>query len=101
MLVFLEGWFLSGVVVLMSCAEFSADVVSFMSSLGLSDLGEAGIRLPPEEWDWESCCRVCVLLVAMGHVLPGSLSSRMALGPVGPSVRLYSELMRIRGLAQK
>jgi len=101
MLGFLEGCLFSGIRVLMGCVEFSAEVVSFMSSVGISDLSDSGLRLPPEEWDWESCCHACVWLVAIGHVLPLGLSSRMVLSPSSPSVRLYCELLRIRGLAQK
>lgn len=97
---FLEGFVFSGVWLLMCSAEFSAEVVSFISSLGLSELEGSGLRLPPGEWDWELCCHACVWLAAMGHILPGNLSSRMLLGPENPSVRIYCELLRLRELAQ-
>lgn len=84
----------------MSCSDFSVEIVSFMGSLGLLDLENSGLRFPPDDWDWDSCCHACVWLVALGHVLPGNLSSRMMLGPMNPSVRLYCALLRFRGLAQ-
>lgn len=75
----------------MDSTDFASEVVSFMDGLGLCDLEGSGIRFPL--LDWESCCRACVWLVAMGHVLPGSLSSRMLLGPMSPAVRVYCALL--------
>ena len=78
----------------MDFAAFSSDVMDFVGSLGLSGLEESGLRFPLEDWD--SCCHVCVWLSAMGHELPSHLVSRLVLGPMNPSVRLYCELMKFQ-----
>lgn len=70
------------------------EVLSFMGSLGLEDLGASGLRFPAVDWDWQDCCHACVWLGFMGYELPGNLVSRMLLGPVNPGVALYFEWLR-------
>lgn len=72
--------------------EFMLEVVGFMSSVGLSDLPESGLRFPAVGWDRLDCCHACVWLSFRGYVLPGNLVSRMMLGPPNPLVALWSRV---------
>ena len=75
-----------------SCSVgFMLEVVSFMESVGVSDLPGSGLSLPASGWCWLDCCRACVWLALSGRELPEVLENRMLLGPANPVVRLYLE----------
>ena len=78
----------------MDFASFSSDVMDFIVSSGILMPEESGLRFPLEDWD--ACCLACVWLSAMGHELPSHLVSRLVLGPMNPSVRVYCELRKFQ-----
>lgn len=78
----------------MESVDFMNEVLSYMGSLGLSDLENSGLRFPAENWDWQDCCHACVWIGFMGHELPGNLMSRLLLGPPSPLVALYLKWLR-------
>lgn len=78
----------------MDSVDFMLEVVSYMESLGVSDLENSGLRFPAVDWSWEDCCHACVWLGFMGNELPGNLVSRMLLGPSNPGVSLYFRWLR-------
>ena len=80
----------------MDSVDFMNEVLSFMGSLGLSDLENSGLRFPAEDWDWRDCCHACAWLGFMGHELPGNLMARMLLGPPDRVVALYLEWLSHR-----
>jgi len=70
-------------------AEFMGEIVSFMESIGVSDLPGSGLRFPAAGWDWDECCHACVWMAISGRELPDGLVARMMLGPPSPLVKLY------------
>lgn len=73
------------------------EIVSFMETIGISDLPGSGLRFPAAGWDWDDCCQACVWMAISGVELSDALVARMMLGPSSPLVRLYVEWDSRRG----